>query len=261
MPAGPLTINGTDVATLGFRLSSAPGWLDLPGRVTPSAQRPSRAGAQITGPVVEQPRRLTLNGVVDGSTDVIARTNLDALRALILKTQPAQIILPDNASRFVSGYLEQHTTDVGIGPSMIARTLRAKLDFNLLDPYAYDVALTTVAGTAATAQPLGDAPSRPKFTITFAGTVASVQIFVTNAANTVTYGSITLTGPFTAGQVLVVDMDPLTVTLQGISRLDLITAGDFFALDVATMGDYATSTWPTFRSGTAGTLVFRRAWR
>src|SRR4051812_21833953 len=110
MAPGPLSINGVDVSTLGYRLARAPGWLDAPPRQTPSAPRVLRAGAVRTAASTEGTRRLTLDGVVDAATADLARSQLDNLIRTILRTQPAQIILPDSATRFVSGYLDNQVT-------------------------------------------------------------------------------------------------------------------------------------------------------
>lgn len=261
--AAPLTLNGTDLATLGFVLEAAPGWKDAPPRSTASVVRPGRAGAYRSAATQENVRKLTLQGTVRGSTFPDARAKIDAIRALLVSAQPAVITFPDDATRSVSGYLDQFVTDIGNGPSMIATALRARLDFSLLDPYAYDVTAQALAVSAAVVRAaLGTAPSFPVITIAGAATNPVLSLYRHDGT---LVGTLGLTLTTVGGDSLVIDMDRKTITKNGASVLAALSSGDFFALDPAVLqvGLGSTPTdqgYVTVSSG-SGTMSYRRAWR
>lgn len=260
---GPLTINGTDLSTLGFHLSRANGWKDAPKRSRATAVRPTRAGALRTGADVEAPRTLTLEGTIIAADADGVRTAIDELRAAILRTQPATIILPDAPTRYLLAWLDGHTIDAGAGPSMIQRMLTTRFDLSLLDPYAYDVAQQTITlGAGVNRAPLGTAPSFPVITISGAATNPIVTLKRWDGTTLATLG-LTLTT--IAGDTLVIDMDAKTIKKNGASVLANLTSGDFFALDPATAqqnyGALAAEQPYVVTSSGAGTTVYRRAWR
>ena len=255
----PLIINSVDVATLGFSLSSAPGWLDSPPRRIPSAERANREGAILTGPILDGSRKIVLEGWIIGSHAAAARSNLDALRALIHSAQPASISFPDQPTRYVSAYAEAHSIDAGSGPSMIQRKLKTQISLMALSPYSLDINATTAAldGSANRLQ-LGDAPSRPVFTITGA-TNPVFTLFKYDGTN---LGSLSSTA---APGTLIVDNDRKTITLDGSSIIGNISAGDFITLDPASSqlllgASSGDRPYVTVSSG-SGTTSFRRAWR
>jgi phage-related protein len=261
--ATPMLVNGTDLGTLGFVLTAAPGWRDAPPRSTPSVVRPGRAGAYRSAATQENARKVTLQGVVRGASAALARATIDAIRALLIATQPATLTFPDDATRFVSGYLDQFVTDIGNGPSMIATALGARLDFSLLDPYAYDVTPQTLVNGARA--PLGTAPSFPVFTITGAAINPSLALYRYDGTILATMG-LTLT--CVAGDVLVIDMDRKTIMKNGVSVLSALTTGDFIVMDPAlaqnglgvSAGDQPYLLGATGSTGT-GSYTYRRAWR
>jgi hypothetical protein len=71
-----------------------------------------------------------------------------------------------------------------------------------------------------------------------------------------------LTTTIVAADRLVVDCDACTVSLNGASSANLLTSGDFFALDPATDADLAGASWPTLEVS-SGTLAakYRKRWR
>lgn len=261
--AGPLSINGIDVATLGFRLSAPPGWLDIPARTHPQAVRPTRPGALLSGPIYEGTRKLTFNGVVDATTADLARSNRDALIAAILQTQPARIIMPDQVTRYIDAYLETKTTDATTGPVLISRTLRTVLNFLILNPYYCDITATTTTLDATIRRlQLGTAPSYPVLTISGASTNPIFSLFKYDGT---LLGTIGLTLSTVGGDTLIVDTGAKTIKKNGATQIVALTAGDFFALDpaVAQLGlGTAAGDRPyiTVNSG-AGTSVFNRSWR
>jgi phage-related protein len=256
-------INGVDASTVGFRLSAAPGWMDAPKRTHPQAVRPRRVGAMLSGTPSEAPLIVSLQGIVDGASDTVQRSNEDALVQLILRTQPAQLVFPDSATRYVSGYLDSFVTDAGAGPSMIQRTLKERIDFLLLDPYAYDLAVTTTTLDATIRRlQLGTAPSFPVITLNGALVNPVINFYKYDGTLLCTMG-LTITN--IAGDVLIIDMDAVTITKNGATAIATLTAGDFFSMDpmAAQLGlGVAAGDRPyiTVNSG-AGTSAFRRAWR
>lgn len=263
MAAGPLLINGTDVLTLGFRLSTPTGWLDIAARTHPTVVRPGRAGAYLSGQIQEQTRKVSLAGWIDAASDAAARSAVDGLRSLLLKAVPATIVLPDSATRQITAYLEAHVTDVGTGPVLIQRTLKARLDLLLLDPYAYDITTTSVTlGAGVNRALLGTAPSFPVITINGAATNPTISLVRYDGT---VLATLTLTITTIAGDTLIIDMDKKTILKNGASAISTISAGDFFAMDPATaqngLGVNATDQPYVTSSSGAGTTAYKRAWR
>jgi phage-related protein len=261
--AGLLMINNTNARTLGFVLESASGWLDVPSRTRATVVRPARAGAYPSAATQEGPRKLSLAGTVMGSTADEVRANIDALRALLLSVQPAVISFPDSPLRYVSAYLDQYVTEIGAGPSMIAKALRARIDLSLLEPYAYDIdaqAIPVAAGINRA--PLGTAPSFP--VITIAGAAVNPVLSLYRYDGTL-LGTLGLALTTVAGDSLVIDMDRKTITKNGASVLAALASGDFFALDPVQaqlgLGSAAGFQGYVTVSSGAGTMSYRRAWR
>jgi hypothetical protein len=262
------TINGVDPrVAYGLSVSEVQGWRDAVRETLPAVSVPGTPGLTATSTTrIVEPRRLIAPGVVTGVGATLAlraadaRTKLDRLFAALAKANLV-VVMNDSSTRQLIADCEQIVVPP-VAASMIADQLLATVHLLCRDPYYYDTALTTMNGNVASNAALGTAPSRPTMTITFAGAVTTLVYSLTNAANTVTFASISLTGPFVAADVLVVDCAARTVTLNGVLRPDLISAGDFFAMDVALHGDYATSTWPTVRTnGPAYNLAYRKAYR
>lgn len=256
-------INGVDMATLGFRLARATGWKDAPGRTRATAVRPTRAGALAASSDAESPRTITLDGTIIGADADAARTAIDQVRATILRTQPAELILPDNPTRYLSAWLDGHTVDAGQGPSMIQRMLSTRISLTALDPYAYDlVAQTITLGAGVNRAPLGTAPSFPVITISGAATNPILTLKRWDGATLATLG-LTLTT--IGGDTLVVDMGAKTILKNGASVLASLSSGDFFALHPSTaqqnFGALAAEQPYVTTSSGAGTTVYRRAWR
>ena len=262
------TINGVDPSlpsTYGLAVSRVQGWLDDVQEQLPTINVPGVPGlvALSTTPTVA-PRRLVAPGVIIGSGATLAiraadaRTKLDKLRAALAKPS-LTIVLADQPTRSLTGDAELTVVEP-VAASMIADKLPVTITIMCRDPYYYDITATTATGVVSFVAALGTAQTRPTINLTAGGAIASLVLRVTNAADTVTYGTITV-GPFILGDIIVVDFAARTVTVNSVARPDLIIAGDFWALDVTTQGDYNASTWPTIRAGAAVSISYKKAWR
>jgi hypothetical protein len=255
-----------DVATYGFTLSEAPGWLDLPPRQIPSAPIIGRPGAKELATAQENPRRLTLRGTVRGATAAIARANVDALK-LAFMAKPLSLSFADFPDRhvFVSleGFVPQPLANAR-GP-FVQEALQVEATFTAYDPLSYDNTLTIATMPAGSSTPLlvpGTGPIRPVVRLnTGAGAVNPVlSLFGTAYGLGVVVGSLSLTITTGSTDVLEIDMDAKTVKKNGVSVLSAISAGDFFAVEpsdplMRPLG------WFIIPSSGGGTVRYRRSWR
>jgi phage-related protein len=256
------TINGIDPKTYGFRPEVVSGWRDAPARSRTAVGIPGVPGERALDVAPQEaPRRLTASGLVIGTSAATARTNLDVLIALL--SEPSlSVIFADQSDRAVSCELESMV----VAPPaafVIARKIPVTVTLIARDPYAYDVAAQNIAaGTGGTACPLGTGPVRPVLTLTAAAAVNNPVITVRNSAGA-TIGTIGLTVALALNDVVVIDCAKRTITLNGVSRLDLLTSGDFVTLDIATQGVYRTASWPTIArpANTTLSVVYKKAWR
>jgi hypothetical protein len=265
------TINGVDpAATYGLVLSEVAGWLDDVQETLPTVAVPGVPGLTLlsTVPVVS-PRRLQASGIVQGSGATLAlraadaRTKLDGLKALLARPQ-LSVIMADRSTRSLSADGELQVVRPPAA-SMIADKLPIVITLTCRDPYYYDTATTSVNPIltgVGSALPLGTAPTRPVLTIGFAATVVNPTFTLYNSSG-VAVGNITLVGSFTTTDAIVIDCAAKTITLNTASRPDIMSGGDFFVLDVATLGDYASSAWPTLlrQTNVNLTVTYKKAWR
>jgi hypothetical protein len=164
MPA--LLINGVDAVSLGFVLTEAPSWLDLPPRNTPSQPVLNKQGSVVTAAPVEAMRRLTLRGFVTSASVAQTRTNIDNLK-LALLAPLVQLIFQDNSTRYITVGLDNFSV-MWSGPAMLDRRVRVDIQMSTFDPYYYDSTVTNIAG--GNSWPLGTGITRPVITITGAST-------------------------------------------------------------------------------------------
>lgn len=255
------SINGITAATLNVELSEAPGTLVGFGREIPSTPINLRDGeVRTTARLADAARELQLVGVVKGTSAAVLRTRMDTLVAALTPSS-ALLILDDQPGR-------RHVVTCTrlqvqpIGPQFVALQAAFAATFKALTPFAEDVTATTVSGITTTpvALPLGTGIVRPVITITGA---ATNPILTLRNSSGVTIGTMNFTGlSLGAGIPLVIDCEALTVKNNGTPAPAALAAGDFFALDVAAQGVYASSAWPTLAcsSGTA-VASYRRTWR
>lgn len=228
MPA--LLINNVDATTLGFVLTEAPSWLDLPPQMTPSQPVIGKQGTTVTAAPIEGMRRITLRGLVTSASVAQTRTNIDNLK-LALLAPLVQLTFQDTSTRYIIAGLDGFTV-VWSGPAMLDRRVRVEIQMSAFDPYFYDIATTTVASAATMA--LGTGLVRPTITITATGANAGPILVILRKNDNTIVGTLTINVALATSDVLVVDMNARTVKKNGASILNLITAGDFWVADPAT---------------------------
>ena len=239
-----LSINGTDARTLGFVLSAAPGWADLPPRSWPSVALPGHQGVRrLTDLAVDGPRVLRLSGVLSGTDAADLLTKLDALK-LLLAANTARFRFGDRPTRYLD-VLVQTCAPLAAGAHLNSRQLALELTALAEDGLFYDDdAQAITVDDTNTGLPQGTGVTRPVLTITGA----------TEGATGI--GSMALTG-VTSGQTVVVDLEALTITIDGVNGMNQLTDGEFFEFDPALVGQL-----PTL-SCSSGSCVaaYRKAWR
>lgn len=265
-----LTINGTDPRTLcGLVIAEVTGWADDAVERYPTIAVPGRPGVVRTSLLSETAaRRMVVTGTIIGAgasaaTRIAdARTKLDLLRAILAPASLA-IIFADLPSRSITADCEGVT--VTAPPAMmVADKLPVQFTLVAHDPYFYDTATTTQTVSAG-ALALGTAPVRPLVTVTFTGSVAAWNWTLYRCAlmGSTSLGPMSFANAFVAGNVLVIDNALRTVSLNGVARLDLISGGDFIALDPATMAVFASSSWPfmDWSGSSTVSIAYKKAWR
>lgn len=116
---------------------------------------------------------------------------------------------------------------------------------------------STLISESLNAVPLGTGPVRPLLRIDGAAVNPTIALV---DANGTTVGSITLTVTTIAGDVLLIDCNTKTITLNGAPRLDILTSGDFFTIDPIDGNFAGTGPRITTSSG-ALSFSYRRTWR
>lgn len=227
MPA--LLINNVDATTLGFVLTDAASWLDLPPQTTPSQPVLGRQGSTVIAAPIEAPRKIVLNGFVTSASVAQTRTNLDTLK-LALMAPLVQLTFQDNSTRYITVGLDAFTVTFS-GPALIDRRVRVSISMTAYDPYYYDITPTTVASAAT--MPLGTGYARPTITITATGANAGPILVILRKNDNTLVGTLTISTALATSDVLIVDMDARTVKKNGTSIIASISSGDFWAADPA----------------------------
>lgn len=269
-----LTIDGTDVESLGCYVES---WS---GDLAPALDRPPSAGASLrlgeraTGAgAVVPPRSLSVKlNIVAASASAVA-TVRDAVLSLAAgvtsgtasggKSGAVTAIIGSVTARQYTVYLAANTSaewmPAALAPGRVGATLT--LVFTALDPLSYDATATTTAlSTTIARTACGTAPTWP--VITLAGPFTSRVVTYKDGAD-VTRGTFTIAGTVLSGESVVIDCDAESVAhvVSGVSTAanTWLTAGDFFALDPAHIAS-ATNPGLVLSAGT-GSVTFRRAYR
>jgi phage-related protein len=250
-----LLLNSVDAATLGLTLAEAPGWLDLPPRQFPTAAIIGRGGAKRLSDAIEQPRRLTLKGMVRASTWAAARANIDALK-LALLADPLVVTFADHSDRHVFAVLESFTAPTLAGP-FVQENLQIEATLTAYDPLSYSNSLSTIT-LGVNRLPLGTGPVRPLVTISGASTNPVITLYNTAGA---AVASITLTITTVGGDTLSIDMDAKTVKKNGASVIANITAGDFFSIDPLDQVNFGGAGPYINSSSGAGNSTYYKTWR
>jgi len=256
-------LDGVDLKTHGFDVSSATGPWES-GLVTLQEQAiAERDGAVLTNSIpVSSPRDVVLSGIVIGDDeDDFEAIFLDLKRFLGPRGRRDRTLVFGNLTAQQLTVRFMGISGGPTGPQMVQRKVPLDLHFRALDPYAIDTTDTTLTAAANTplAIPLGTATCAGVTTITFSASAASVTVTYKTYAGA-TIGSITLTDAFVTGDVLVIDHQARTITVNGVPHVDLVTGGFFIVFDPSD-GDPLLSHWPTIETNHGSvSLVYRRRW-
>lgn len=204
-------------------------WRD-DGGVRSAVSQVPRADSFVRTPGKLAMRYVSLEGIVgpDGASSPSRdslRTAADALMGALLSQGWAQ--LKKEADRFCYAELDSFTLGDDEGLDYLLFTARFKCD-----PYVYaatadsDAWSSPTNGATRALSNGGTAPANPAFTIT----IGSTGTLAMTLSNTTSGKSFTLAGSVTSGDVLIVDADAQTLTLNGDNALSMMTAGDFFGL-------------------------------
>lgn len=262
-----LLIDGVDAsATYGFTLATPQGWRDMPAIQRQTQNVPGRAGALLVGTPQEQSRQLKLTGTLVGADAADARTKLDLFLAALGYAGGVGLVFGDRPTVEYGVVLDSFSATASQAGALIARQYQVTLSVTLLRPYAEDLSATNVdITTADTALPLGTAPCLPTVTIIAGAALTNPTLTLKDSAGN-TVGTLTLTLPLNAGDVLVIDCGAATISLNGADKIAALSAGDFLVLDPQAQANYALARWPTLAvSFTAGatftcTAAYKRAW-
>lgn len=261
-----LTVKGTDLQTLGFSPGVLQGLMDSPAESSDETNVPLREGTKRTSLVrTVEPRDGHVTGELSGATESAFVANRDQFLYL-LSFENVAVLLGMHDDRQLIGSLKGKvamTPPTQSGDGFTSADVDFTLHFE--DPVWRAVTASTPSGAANTdiACPLGTRRVYPITTATVSGTPASITITYKNHAGTTIGVPLVLakaSGTFANADVVAVDHNLMTVTLNGARRDDLITAGDFIALDPRD-GDPFASEWPTVRATQALALSYHEAFQ
>ena len=264
-PAFFLEIDGVDIeAEFGFVASSVDGlWNAPPVTLNEQAIYQREGTILLDDEPTTPPRDLVVPGVIVGVDQGDFETKWLALKRFLGPRGTVDHTLVfgnQNAQQITARYMGN--AQGPLSPQMRQRKVVVELHFHANDPVLMDAADQTVseavAGTPAPI-PLGTERSRGKTQSTLAGSAASLTFTYKHYDGT-PLGSLTLTHAFVASDVVVVDHDEMTITLNGVAANDLLSNGDFFRFDPRN-GDARLAHWPTVEVDHGELLVtYRRRW-
>lgn len=271
-----ITVNGVDLATLGFRLQRTRNLHDKAPITWQSRALSNRPGGRVTRKFTG-PRQCGFDGYVKGATAAAAIDAASAVTELIMSVQPMPVILPTHATR----RLIAHVQDIAVtwphaGAELVGPTYRQiAVDMVAEDPFWYESSESSVTGITTTPVeiPLGDAPVWPRIAIagpftdpviTFynrnSNAVESIGFEVSGAVGTNLLIDLSLLTAFTHSSVV---WDPATLAANATSVLDDWdpSQGDWLHFDPQHWS-FRTSAWPKLScsSGTAA-VYYHKAYR
>jgi phage-related protein len=208
-----------------------------------------------------EPRRLELSGTIAAASNALLRSNLDALKRR-LTGRTLDIILPDDATRYFRGYLEEVVVSP-IAPAFSQRASFVNIRIMCVDPRAFSTTEEEVVFTTDwTNLELGTAPSFPLIRIVN----PSSPIIQYRDSTEVIRGEIVLTLGIADGWVEIDSENFRIYDDDGTNRISTLTSGNFFMLDPKD-GFADASGWPQIRYapgsvgvGGSAVVTYRKAW-
>jgi phage-related protein len=260
------TVTGTykDLNDFGFIVRTIRGVFD--GRVAnyPTAELPGRLDtAVLDTSATGSPRDVVVEGTVEAATIAALTTAIRDLtgwcaRAVALKT------VHDTASFLQVKQVTVSTTPPDMQGIVTAHPVT--ITFRAFDPLWYSTSLSAVSFSAATAMPLGTAPSKPVIRVTGAYTNPTITLKNSSA---VTVGTMVFTVVLAnAAHYIEIDCANRTIVHNTGSNADgsaLLTSGNFLTLDPSD-ADTTVPTWPTLEAAvsagsiSSATSTFRKSY-
>lgn len=269
-----VSVNGTDLATLGFRVRERRGDLTAAVGAPPAVAVPGGFGARATGAsAAPGPRRLELVGRLEAASAAALETALATVLTVCLGAAGGPTAADVTLVLGAAGASPTRQWTAALADAVVQRRAPTGLTpvadltlvFEARDPLSYDASVTTLALSTAVARgALGTAWSWP--VVALAGAFSGARTITLVDGADATVRTLTVTVPSStvlSGHTVEVDMLAETVTHVhgGVrdARASWLTGGDFVALDPA---HRVGGTEPGLRldAGT-GTATYRRAWR
>lgn len=266
-------VNETALDTLGCYVEQLDSAFAAPSRAYATVQVPGRHGVVLSGDPESASRTLVIGGsiVPSGWTVAALRTAADQLKALASRAL-IKVILDDDVTspRQIDAVCESCDITPLVHP-LVTLGARFRLIARCPDPTWADVMGQIIAfGTAASAVPLGTAPSGGIVRITAFGATDVVDPTLSYlSAGGVLLQSMAFSGTLTAGtEYLEIDLDRATVRKvssgTATNAISWLTSGEFFGLDPHD-GDPLNGSHPqlqvTASSGTpTATATYTKRW-
>lgn len=262
-----ITVNGTDLSALGFSMTMPEDWLRAPSVTWLELPLYGRSGSLFSQGHY-QSRPFAFEGYIEGDTVAEARSNYDQIVHTIMKSRPATIVLGDQSSRMVLGYLKDMNVR-SVGPAFAEPDLYARFEFMAAQPFLYSTTETTVGsiGSGGSAVAQGTGPVWPKVKIQGAVSPGPIVISLKDYSDT-QVGTITFTMTLaTSSDYLCVDFEKRTAYenqtgsfTSGTNRLDKWTAGSWWHIEPV-HSNIISSVWPKIAvSAGTGTAIYTKAY-
>ena len=267
MASGGMTVNGTDLETLGVTVRSATGRRDGlsfgdPERPTPRSMGrllPKRRGEAT-------PRVIDVRGHQVGTDLADLRKNLRDLRALLTggyqSGDPLEVSFADDPNRIFYALLDRMRPRA-LDPALTSPKQQLEIRLRCDDPLLYDASLSTVDfSTGQPDVPLGSGPSAPIITLTGPATDPTVTFRDSSGSVVATIG---LTVTLASGEKAIIDCRKHYVTDPSDTNHlnDWWTSGQFFEMDGSAHGGGEDGPYPTLEVDVSvGSAIaeYRKSW-
>lgn len=261
-----VTVDGFDLSTIGFGLSTPGGWGDFIQWRETTQRVAGRYDAVSVSAAQTADRLLVLRGVVDGADRATMIANRDRLWWILRgggisgTGKPyREISFVDDLTRVFRASLADSARLPTIGPSLTQRTIEAEIPLVCTDPRIYASTDTVLNLSGATAIPLGSEASSPKLTST-----AGTETFTCRDSGGTAVWTFGWAGVASLPVTVWLGYDGIFTALDnaGNDILDELTAGSYFAgrvFDPQHGDPYTGPAWPTIEAanGTA-TATYRK---